>query len=167
MRDYEVQSLSAETTRRMGAALADAVTAQPITAPIVVYLSGELGAGKTTFAGGFLRALGANGPIKSPTYTLIEPYECGERAIYHLDLYRVVTPHELEMLALRDFLQAGAVWLVEWAERGGQALPSPDLTVRLAYSEPAGDLDSRRHIGLAALTQVGESLLNKLVANAS
>ncbi len=100
----------------------------------IVYLRGELGAGKTTLVRGLLRALGHTGPVRSPTYTLAEPYELSAGAVYHLDLYRLGDPEELEYIGLRDLLEPGAVVLVEWPERGGALLPAADLEVRLRYA---------------------------------
>lgn len=99
----------------------------------LVFLSGDLGAGKTTLTRSLLRALGHTGPVRSPTYTLVEPYEIDGRAIYHLDLYRIADPGELEFLGLRDWLLPDRLLLVEWPERGAGFLPAPDLHVRLAY----------------------------------
>ncbi len=98
------------------------------TALAVVYLTGELGAGKTTFARGFLRALGVADAIPSPTYTLLEIYSAGAVTGVHLDLYRVAVPRELESLGLREWARPGCVWLIEWPERGTGWLPPPDLT---------------------------------------
>ena len=86
---------------------------------MIVLLSGELGAGKSTFARGVLRALGAQGPIKSPSYTLLETYELPGVHAVHLDLYRLIDPDELEHLGLADYHRPGFLWLVEWPERGG------------------------------------------------
>lgn len=93
----------------------------------VVTLAGDLGAGKSTFARGALRALGATGPIKSPSYTLIEVYELPAITVIHLDLYRMVDPDELENLGLSDYHRPGHLWLVEWPERGVGRLPPADL----------------------------------------
>ncbi len=107
----------------------------------VVHLHGDLGTGKTTLVRGILRGLGHAGSVKSPTYTLIEPYEPGGRAVYHLDLYRLGDPEELEYLGLRDLLGAEGLILVEWPERAGTALPPADLEVRIAYAGEGRDLD--------------------------
>jgi tRNA threonylcarbamoyladenosine biosynthesis protein TsaE len=98
---------------------------------LVIFLEGDLGAGKTTFVRGVLRALGVSGPIRSPTFTLLETYEAAGRTFAHLDLYRLSAP-EIEAIGLRDLLTRGTVLFVEWPERGGAgALPPADVRVRL------------------------------------
>jgi tRNA threonylcarbamoyladenosine biosynthesis protein TsaE len=93
----------------------------------VIELRGELGTGKSTFARGVLRALGATGPIKSPSYTLMETYDLPGVQALHLDLYRLNDPEELEHLGLADYYRAGNLWLIEWPEKGDGRLPPPDL----------------------------------------
>ena len=93
----------------------------------VIELRGELGTGKSTFARGALRALGALGPIKSPSYTLLESYELPGVQAVHLDLYRLNDPDELEHLGLADFHRPGYLWLVEWPEKAAGRLPASDL----------------------------------------
>jgi len=93
----------------------------------VVELRGELGSGKSTFARGALRALGAHGPIKSPSYTLLETYELPGVHALHLDLYRLNDPDELEHLGLADYHRPDSLWLIEWPERAPGRLPAPDL----------------------------------------
>ncbi|MBS0432235.1 MAG: tRNA (adenosine(37)-N6)-threonylcarbamoyltransferase complex ATPase subunit type 1 TsaE [Proteobacteria bacterium] len=100
----------------------------------VVYLRGELGAGKTSFARGLLRALGAGERVKSPTYSLLERYTLGARGeAFHLDLYRIGAPEELEWLGMDELGDPAALVLIEWPERGTGALPAPDLDVALEY----------------------------------
>jgi tRNA threonylcarbamoyladenosine biosynthesis protein TsaE len=125
---------SAEDTARLGAAVAEALGPR---AGAVIYLEGPLGAGKTTLARGLLRALGVEGTIRSPTYTLLEPYELAGKTLVHLDLYRLVDPAELEPLGLRDYPPERCWWLIEWPERAGTRLPQPDLRLALSH-QPGG-----------------------------
>ena len=98
----------------------------------LVFLEGQLGAGKTTLVRGILRALGHEGSVKSPTYTLLEPYEVAGRTIYHFDLYRIGDSEELDFIGIDELVDAEALKLIEWAERGAQRLPTPDVTIRLS-----------------------------------
>ena len=109
--------------------------------PLVVYLRGDLGTGKTTLTRGVLRGLGHTGAVRSPTYTLLEPYELETMYVYHLDLYRLGDPEELEYLGLRDLLDGSSLLLVEWPERGGDLLPPPDLTLRIQHAGEGRILD--------------------------
>ncbi|OHV09968.1 tRNA (adenosine(37)-N6)-threonylcarbamoyltransferase complex ATPase subunit type 1 TsaE [Kushneria phosphatilytica] len=121
-----------------------------------VWLEGELGAGKTTLARGVMRALGITGAVKSPTYTLVEPYEVGERQVYHFDLYRLADPEELEFIGAREWLDSDALSLVEWPSHGGDRLPSPDLRIRLALAGQGRQAD------VEALSPYGMQALNSL-----
>ncbi len=103
----------------------------------LVFLHGDLGTGKTSLVRGILRGLGHQGAVRSPTYTLIEPYELGERTAFHLDLYRLADPRELDYLGLRDLFAEDSLVFVEWAERGAAAMPPADLEICLAHV-PAG-----------------------------
>jgi len=124
--------VDADATRALGARIARALAAQR-DAPTLIALSGELGAGKTTLVAGLLGALGAAGPARSPTYTLVEPYELDGRTLLHADLYRLETPDDINDLGLRDALTDANVVLVEWPERAAGRLGTPDIVVRLAY----------------------------------
>lgn len=109
--------------------------ARAVKPPMVVYLEGDLGAGKTTFARAFIHALGFKAYVKSPSYGLLESYAVAALTILHLDLYRIEDPEELEYLALRDLHDEKSVLLVEWPRKGARHLPAPDL--ELKFSEDA------------------------------
>lgn len=125
---------------------------------LVLYLHGPLGAGKTSFARALLRALGVGERIKSPTYSLIEGYAADDRPAWHLDLYRIADPAELEWLGLDAIADPQALVLVEWPERGAGALPAADLDVSLSYAEPG------RHALLHARSARGERVLAAFTA---
>ena len=146
---------TAEDTEDLGRRLARARPAADA-AFAVLYLSGELGAGKTTFARGFLRALGVADAVPSPTYTLLELYPVGALTVAHVDLYRVRDAEELESLGLRDWARNGHVWLVEWPERGGTRLPPADLTLAFAAGAAGHDIE------VGARSTLGESWLARL-----
>jgi tRNA threonylcarbamoyladenosine biosynthesis protein TsaE len=157
------KSDSPDTTRALGAALARAILQSSVDPAIVIALNGELGAGKTTFVSGLLRELGVVGAVRSPTYTLIEVYELSDakRSVSHLDLYRLANASELEMLAPRDLLEPRAVLLVEWAERGGTALPNADLEITFCYPESDIRVNTRA-IKVEFLSPVGRVLAASL-----
>jgi tRNA threonylcarbamoyladenosine biosynthesis protein TsaE len=144
----ELALASAEATENLGARLAGALPAG-----CIVYLCGELGAGKTTLVRGLVRALGHVGPVRSPTYTLLEPYTLAGRQIVHLDLYRLADSEELEFLGLRDFLDGRSIFLVEWPERGQGFLPAADLTIELRH------VATGRICRLVAASPRGEAVL--------
>jgi len=126
----------------------------------VVFLSGDLGAGKTTLVRGFLRALGYRGAVKSPTFTLVEPYELdapgGRRAVNHFDLYRLSGVADLEGLGFRDYLDGAALCLIEWPERGARAAVAPDLEVRIDI------VGTGRVVVMCARTPWGRAVLSAL-----
>lgn len=122
---------TAADTEALGAALAHRIPGG------WVFLEGDLGAGKTTLVRGWLRALGHAGAVRSPTFSLLEPYECDGRSVLHLDLYRLADPEELTLLGLEDWLEGEPTVLIEWAARGGPLLPAPDITIQLGYADGA------------------------------
>ena len=122
----------------------------------VVYLTGELGAGKTTCVRSLLRTLGVAGLVRSPTYTLVETYPVGALTCVHVDLYRLQTVTEVDELGLRDLLSPGSLLLVEWPEKGGVALPPADLYLTLQYAGAA------RYALLIARTPLGSKWLENL-----
>ncbi len=130
---------------------------------LCVYLLGELGAGKTTFSRGVMRAFEHRGAVKSPTYTVVEPYQLGDHAIYHFDLYRLADPEELQYLGLDDYFYQGSACLVEWPERGGDFLPSADVRLDLRYVFTGEDRAlAQRQATLIAQSSRGAELLGLL-----
>jgi tRNA threonylcarbamoyladenosine biosynthesis protein TsaE len=146
--------------RALGSAIAAAL-ASTGSDPVVVAIEGELGAGKTTLVGGVLNALGVRGPVRSPTYTLVEPYEIAGRPVYHLDLYRLADPREVDALAVRDLLSARAVLLIEWPSKGAGHLPQPDLHLDIHYLAPP---EAGRSLSIHPRSAVGHKLLHHIVA---
>jgi tRNA threonylcarbamoyladenosine biosynthesis protein TsaE len=150
---------TAQDTEELGGQLARARPPAADQSLAVLYLCGELGAGKTTFARGFLRALGVTEEVRSPTYTLLELYPAGELTAVHLDLYRVRDAAELEALGLREWARSAHLWLVEWPERGGSRLPPADLTLAFSVGEAGHDIavDARSPLGESWLAQLSRA----------
>lgn len=121
---------------------------------LVFFFHGELGAGKTTLIRGILQGLGHRGAVKSPTYTLVEPYSFEKLTIHHFDLYRLKSAEELEFLGIRDYLGGQNLCLIEWAERGAGMLPVPDLEIRIERQETG------RLVRFTAGTETGAALLH-------
>lgn len=144
-----------EATTRLGARFARGF--ERVTSlreqPLVLYLSGDLGAGKTCFARGLIHAFAPAERVRSPTYTLVERHVVAGVTVLHLDLYRLIDASELEPLALREQLDPGTLWLIEWPERAAGRLPAADLTLRFEVAAPA------HAVLVAALTAPGTALL--------
>jgi len=111
-----------------------------ITLPLVIWLEGDLGAGKTTFARGLIHALGYQGRVKSPTYGLLEHYHLESVQVLHMDLYRISDPGELEFLGIEDLLDERTILLIEWPDKGGFWLQKPDFKFRFSYAGEGRDL---------------------------
>ena len=122
-------------------------------APMCVYLEGDLGAGKTTFSRGLIQALGHEGAVKSPTYTIVESYQLADFRLHHFDLYRLADPEELEYLGIRDYFDDQSVTLLEWPSKGVGVINPPDITITLSYQVDG------RNLQIDALTERGETWL--------
>ena len=123
---------------------------------LAVWLHGDLGAGKTTLVRGLLKGMGHAGKVKSPTYTLVEPYVVSGLHLYHFDLYRFVDPEEWDASGFRDYFNPDSICLVEWPEKAADLMPMPDITVTL---RPDGD---GRLATLDARSEMGKQCLNRL-----
>jgi len=129
---------------------------QHLTTPFVCYLHGDLGAGKTRLVRAIIQSLGYSGNVKSPTYTLVEPYEFEQFNIYHFDLYRLSDPEELDFLGIRDYFDQQSVSFIEWPDKGKGWLAEADLSIFMEFN------GNGRNFRLLAHTQTGKKLLYKL-----
>ncbi|NQZ82870.1 MAG: tRNA (adenosine(37)-N6)-threonylcarbamoyltransferase complex ATPase subunit type 1 TsaE [Colwellia sp.] len=142
-------------TIAMGSQLANIVKNE-LKQGLVVYLNGDLGAGKTTLTRGFVQGMGHKGHVKSPTYTLVEPYDLDDWQVYHFDLYRLSDPEELEYMGIRDYFNENCCCFIEWPEKGQGMLADADLIINMAYS------DEQRMVTLNAGTDLGRHTLSRL-----
>ena len=148
---FETTLNSYEETEVYAAKIAKAVTA-----PCSIALQGDLGAGKTTFARGFLHALGYKGTVKSPTYTILEPYTLGDITVNHFDLYRLSDPEELELIGAHEMFSDKSINLIEWPEQGEGWLPEMDLWLKIEH------LENGRRFCLTTNSAGAESMLNSV-----
>lgn len=130
---------------------------QTIVGGEIIHLQGELGAGKTTLVRGLLHAIGYEGKVKSPTYTLVENYELDSFTVYHFDLYRLNAPEELEDMGIRDYCHNKAVCLFEWPEQGQGVVPEADILLKIDY------LEEGRNIEFVSLSDNGSKILNQRI----
>ena len=151
MSEIDITLKSFEETEAFAASIAKAVTA-----PCSIALQGDLGAGKTTFARGFLQALGHKGNVKSPTYTILEPYQIGDITVNHFDLYRLADPEELELIGAHEMFAEDTINLIEWPEQGKGWLPEMDLWLKIEH------LENGRRFCLSTNSSRAESMLNSV-----
>lgn len=147
---FEQQLDNSEQTEALAKQLS-----QHVAPPFIIYLKGDLGAGKTTFSRGFLAGMGFLGNVKSPTYTLVEPYQVEQTDIYHFDLYRLVAADELEFIGIEEYFTATSIALIEWPDKGRGWLPDPDIEIVLEHQ------DNSRKVTVSGVSQAGKNILNK------
>ena len=151
--DWSIEVPSEEASAHLAACFA-----RVLQAPCVIYLKGDLGAGKTLFTRAYIHALGYQGYVKSPSYGLLETYEVAGQTILHLDLYRIEDPEELEYLAIRDLYREDTVLMVEWPDRGDSYLPLPDLVLEFV------EIDESRFINCRIISIPGKGLAEKVIS---
>jgi tRNA threonylcarbamoyladenosine biosynthesis protein TsaE len=139
-------------TIAMGNRIAEIVKSE-LKAGITVYLNGDLGAGKTTLTRGFVQGMGHIGHVKSPTYTLVEPYDLQEWQVYHFDLYRLADPEELEYMGIRDYFNSNSCSFIEWPEKGFGMIAAADMVIDLTY------IGEQRSITIQASSAIGQQIL--------
>lgn len=150
--EFSMDLINSEETEKLGEQCA-----KFLCAPLVVYLRGDLGAGKTTFVRALLRGLGVTGAIKSPTFTIVEPYTLNDMTIYHFDLYRLTEPSELEYIGLRDYLGPESICLFEWPEHGEGVISACDLEIALSITLPG------RKIKIQSFTHKGNRFMKEFL----
>jgi len=159
MKEFSVSVASEEELVAYGEALGKALNGG-----LVVYLQGGLGAGKTTFCRGVLHAFGHEGPVKSPTYTLVEPYEFSECTVYHFDLYRIADPEELEFMGIREYFDENSACLLEWPDKGEGVIPKPDVELTIEKRKQTRYLrfSGESEKGQAVVALVATSIANTI-----
>ena len=142
--------------RQFGKKLLEVIFSIPREQATIIFLRGDLGAGKTTLTRGMIQGAGFDGNVKSPTYTLVEEYQVANKRIFHFDLYRLADAEELEFMGIRDYFASDCVCLIEWAEKGEGFLPPADLIIQINY------FDDARELELIAQNAAGEAILQQL-----
>jgi tRNA threonylcarbamoyladenosine biosynthesis protein TsaE len=153
VKDFTLYLANEAATLAVGAQLANSLIPG-----LTIYLHGDLGAGKTTFVRGLLHGLGHSGKVKSPTYTLVEPYVVSRFNIYHFDLYRFIDPEEWEAAGFRDYFNPQTICLVEWPEKAGDLIPQADMDVILTVK------DGGRILTIKANSQQAEQCLSCMIS---
>lgn len=151
---YRLSLATEQQTEHLGQLIAD-----NLSVPMVVYLKGDLGAGKTRLTRAILHRLGHSGNVKSPTYTLVEPYDLDIGQVYHFDLYRLADPTELDFMGIRDYFTDKTLAFVEWPEKGKGMLEPADVIITLDFD------GSGRKAQLAGISTRGGKFLQKLKKN--
>ena len=151
MQSYQIDLADADATVALGKQLAALISA-----PCVVYLIGDLGAGNTTFSRGLIQGFGYAGNVKSPTYTLVEPYELADVSIYHFDLYRLADPQELEFIGIEEYFIQSSICLVEWPDKGQGWLASADIQINIEHK------NEQRSAEIVGLTAIGQKIVEQL-----
>ncbi len=166
--EYKKQLIDETATLEFGRNLARASFVNPESTEIsaaapgapsiggIIHLHGDLGAGKTTLTRGIMRGYGYEGAVKSPTYTLVEPYDFQRCHIYHFDLYRLAGAQEMDFLGTDDYFKEGNLCIIEWADRGEEHIPAPDLVIRLAGT------GTERNLVCHTLSEKGEIIVKRL-----
>lgn len=169
--NLENETATAQLAQRIAAALIDKSLQEE---GICIYLEGDLGAGKTTFSRYLLQAMGHSGSVKSPTYTLVEPYVIDSREVFHFDLYRLGNPQELEFMGIRDYFIKNNLCLIEWPNKGEGCLPPADVHINLAVlitdhtdldTTKSDNIDTQyeqRVMQFVALSDIGRQILTKV-----
>ncbi|TYK66517.1 tRNA (adenosine(37)-N6)-threonylcarbamoyltransferase complex ATPase subunit type 1 TsaE [Colwellia echini] len=156
MKQLEYFLADEDATVAIGSGLATVLKNSVVQQALVVYLNGDLGAGKTTLTRGFVRGMGHTGNVKSPTYTIVEPYELANWRVFHFDLYRLADPEELEYMGIRDYFNDDCCCFIEWPEKGKGLLAKADLVITIAYQ------DEQRVINLQAESERGQQVITAL-----
>jgi len=152
--EFNVKPKSEQAMVELGGRVAVAIN--KVDSPLLILLNGDLGAGKTTISRGILQGLGHSGAVKSPTYTLVEPYDLDIGKVFHFDLYRVMDPEELEHIGFTDYLSEGKLCMIEWPDNGGSNIPKPDIVIDISA------LECGRHVAIEGLSELGKQCMSQL-----